>query len=213
MSALKSTLSVFLLICFLSCSVSEDPQSLQPITVHPGDNVTLPCKAPNNTVIRAVEWIRSEPDRLIFFKRDGRLNTADQDPSYVNRVQLKDDEMKNGELSLILNNVNSNDGGTYECLYVEERGYDQIKLSSFVQLNFEEGDSEWKIHKRGHLGVILTVTLIVSALVGFMIFKKLKGRSENKSDLPVDDPDVLQQLQENENSQKNITNNISDTQM
>ncbi|CAK6978869.1 coxsackievirus and adenovirus receptor-like [Scomber scombrus] len=64
--------------------------------------------------------------------------TADQDPSYENRVQLKDDEMKNGELSLILKNVNSNDGGRYECRYKGEGGDVQIKLISIVILNAED---------------------------------------------------------------------------
>ena len=92
------------------------------IIADPGDDVTLPCKAPNNIIISAVQWIRFDPERYVYLKSDGYLNTAYQDPSYVNRVQLKDDEMKNGELSLILKNVNNNDEGTYECRYVEEAG-------------------------------------------------------------------------------------------
>ncbi|XP_062301192.1 uncharacterized protein LOC134006122 [Scomber scombrus] len=164
----------------------------QPIKVHHGQTVTLSCRAPSNVPIAAVEWIRSNLQRHVYLKEDGYLNTANQDPSYVNRVQLRDDEMKNGELSLILRNVNSNDEGTYECRYLEmgegcwETG-DRIKL---IVLNVRDGDAEDGKHSgrddlsvivpdlymHGHLGVILPVTLIVSGLVGFVIYKKLKGR-------------------------------------
>ncbi|CAK6984848.1 titin-like%2C partial, partial [Scomber scombrus] len=135
-----------------------------PITAQPGQTVTLPCRAPNVT-IAAVEWIRSDLEKRVYFKSDGHLNTADQDPSYVNRVQLEDDEMKNGELSLILKNVNSNDGGTYVCRYVEKTGRrrkrsDQMKVITSVQLKVKDGDAEGGKDKHQHLGVILPVTLI-----------------------------------------------------
>ncbi|CAK6978874.1 titin-like%2C partial [Scomber scombrus] len=191
MSASKSTLSVFLLICFLSCSVSEDPQE-QPITVQRGDDVVLPCEAPNNVNIAVVTWTRSNPEKHVYMKIDGHLETEDQDPSYVNRVQLMDDEMKNGELSLILENVNNNDVGTYYCYYKEGTGRSaKKKFSSIVYLIVEDG--------RILLELILAATLIPAALVvagivGFVIYKKRKGRSENNPDLPDDDPEVLQQL-------------------
>ncbi|XP_062301335.1 putative selection and upkeep of intraepithelial T-cells protein 1 homolog [Scomber scombrus] len=102
----------------------NDPQNqlIKEITAEPGDDVTLSCRAPNNVNITIVEWSRSNPEKQVYLKRDGHVVTADQDPSYVNRVQLKDDKMKNGELSLILKNVSSNDEGRYECLYKEKTG-------------------------------------------------------------------------------------------
>ncbi|XP_062301237.1 selection and upkeep of intraepithelial T-cells protein 7-like [Scomber scombrus] len=102
-------------VLFLFSCLLQSASAGKMIVLRPGDDVTLPCEAPNSVTITAVEWIRSDLDRLVYLKTDGHMVTANQDPSYVNRVQLKDDEMKNGELSLILENVNSNDGGTYEC--------------------------------------------------------------------------------------------------
>ncbi|CAK6981145.1 titin-like%2C partial, partial [Scomber scombrus] len=185
------------------------------ILVECGGTITMPCRAPRNAFIRDVEWIRSDPDRHVYHQRSKRLVTEDQDPSYVNRVQLEDVEMKNGDLSLILKNVSSNDEGRYECRYKEIKGRrkraafddEPITIVYLKVTGPTDGDAEsGKLSDRGDSSVILPVTLIaalvaVVGLVGFVIFKKLKGRSENNRDLPDDDPDVLQQLQENENSQ------------
>ncbi|CAK6980256.1 titin-like%2C partial [Scomber scombrus] len=105
----------------LFCTTNQEAQR-QLIAARPGDNVTLPCEVSNYFTISAVEWIRSDLQRCVYLKSYWYPVTADQDPSYVNRVQLKDDGMRNGELSLILKNVNKNDEGTYECRYVEWRG-------------------------------------------------------------------------------------------
>ncbi|CAK6982900.1 selection and upkeep of intraepithelial T-cells protein 7-like [Scomber scombrus] len=198
--------ALFLFFCLLQ-SASADPQTHN-VTAHPGQTANLPCKAPKNVNILIVEWIRSDPDakKCVVLYRDGHIVKADQDPSYENRVQLKFYKMESGNLSLILENVTSKDEGTYKCLYVEERGGRRKRSaidgepSSIIQLKVTgptDGDSEGGKHKEDekdkhqHLGVILPVPVIaVVGLVGFA-FKKRKGRSENKSDLPVDDPDVL----------------------
>uniref|UniRef100_A0A7N5ZUH9 Ig-like domain-containing protein n=1 Tax=Anabas testudineus TaxID=64144 RepID=A0A7N5ZUH9_ANATE len=70
---------------------------------------------PVNTTMILVEWTR--PDLLspeyIFLYRDGSSYTSFQHPSFVGRVELKDKQMK--DVSLILRNVSSLDGGVYEC--------------------------------------------------------------------------------------------------
>ncbi|KAK2812490.1 hypothetical protein Q5P01_000018, partial [Channa striata] len=86
------------------------------ITVYPGDTVTLPCTAPNSTNITAVEWIRPdlEPE-YVFVHQNLHFNMSQQHPSFENRVELKDSEMKDGDVSLILKNVTSCDMGRYFC--------------------------------------------------------------------------------------------------
>lgn len=93
-------------------------QQTQHKTAHPGDTVTLSCHAPKPS-IAAVEWTRTDLEKYVYFQRGRRPLTQDQDPHYVDRVELHNPEMKNGDLSLTLKTVNSNDSGRYECRYKE----------------------------------------------------------------------------------------------
>ncbi|XP_078137875.1 CD226 antigen-like [Centroberyx gerrardi] len=96
--------------------VVSSSHGLQNLTAHPGDNVTLECRAPSNVSIIMLRWSRPdlEPE-YVFFYRDELPDPTHQNPSFAGRVELLDREMKNGDLSLTLKNVNRNDTGTYKC--------------------------------------------------------------------------------------------------
>ncbi|CAI5660394.1 unnamed protein product [Oreochromis niloticus] len=105
-------------ICWASLSVSLvgfTCAGLKSITAESGQDVTLTCGAPNNNII-VVEWSRTDlqPDYVLLY-RDERFVPDNQHPSYKNRVDLQDRQMKDGDVSLILKNVTSADNGTYEC--------------------------------------------------------------------------------------------------
>ncbi|XP_078101705.1 coxsackievirus and adenovirus receptor-like [Sander vitreus] len=102
------------------------------VVVNPGDDVILPCQAADSS-IRAVEWTRPdlEPDTVLYY-RDGRLTPDDQHPSFKDRVELVDRDLKDGDASLILKNVRSIDAGTYECRVKTDT--DQIRLIRTVRL-------------------------------------------------------------------------------
>ncbi|XP_026019085.1 uncharacterized protein LOC113019544 [Astatotilapia calliptera] len=82
-----------------------------------GQNVTLPCRARDNNIpIIVVEWSRADLGKeSVLMYRDKQLDPDHQHPSFKNRVDLQDRQMKDGDVSLILKNVTINDTGTYEC--------------------------------------------------------------------------------------------------
>uniref|UniRef100_A0A3P8QPA3 Ig-like domain-containing protein n=1 Tax=Astatotilapia calliptera TaxID=8154 RepID=A0A3P8QPA3_ASTCA len=70
----------------------------------------------NNIPIIVVEWSRADLGKeSVLMYRDKQLDPDHQHPSFKNRVDLQDRQMKDGDVSLILKNVTINDTGTYEC--------------------------------------------------------------------------------------------------
>ncbi|CAI5669700.1 unnamed protein product [Oreochromis niloticus] len=85
------------------------------ITAESGQDVTLTCRAPNNNI------------------------RHDQHPSFKNRVDLQDRQMKDGDVSLILKDVTINNAETYECaVYMEETH--SWELISIIYLRVSPGD-------------------------------------------------------------------------
>ncbi|XP_054863436.1 ICOS ligand-like [Amphiprion ocellaris] len=91
--------------------------ALTNMTTYVGENVTLPCQVPDNyKPFTGLECRRSPQNpKFVFVFRNKRFNQHDQDPSYKNRVDVQDKEMKDGNVSLILMNVTMEDNGEYEC--------------------------------------------------------------------------------------------------
>ncbi|XP_042073094.1 programmed cell death 1 ligand 1-like [Haplochromis burtoni] len=115
MSAVTASLcSTLMFVLF----VSADQKT---ITAESGQDVTLTCRAANNNII-VLEWSRADlGDEYVLLYRDGRFEPDDQHPSFKNRVDLQDRQMKDGDVSLILKDVTINDAGTYECrVFMEE---------------------------------------------------------------------------------------------
>uniref|UniRef100_A0AAZ1XZR5 B30.2/SPRY domain-containing protein n=1 Tax=Oreochromis aureus TaxID=47969 RepID=A0AAZ1XZR5_OREAU len=83
-----------------------------------GQNVTLTCRAANNNTI-VVEWSRADLDEYVLLYRDEGSVLEEQHPSFKNRVDLQDRQMKDGDVSLILKDVMINDTGTYECRVIQ----------------------------------------------------------------------------------------------
>ncbi|KAL4008571.1 hypothetical protein ACER0C_002423 [Sarotherodon galilaeus] len=104
------------------------------ITAESGQDVTLTCRAPNNN-IRAVYWTRADllPEHVLLYQ-DGQFDREDQHPSFKNRVDLQDRQMKDGDVSLILKDVMMNDAGTYQCLGFMAETH-SLKLISLIYLS------------------------------------------------------------------------------
>nr|XP_024655144.1 butyrophilin subfamily 1 member A1-like [Maylandia zebra] len=101
-----------LFVCVVDLASSEQTT----ITAESGQNVTLTCGAPSDKTIRAVKWSRADlGDEYVLLYRDEQFDPDEQHPSFKNRVDLQDRQMKDGDASLILKDVTTADGGSYKC--------------------------------------------------------------------------------------------------
>ncbi|CAI5669712.1 unnamed protein product [Oreochromis niloticus] len=199
MSAVTASLcSTLMFVLF----VSADQEI---ITAKSGQNVTLTCRAPNNN-ITAVKWNRTDlVDKHVLFYQDGHSDSTHQHPSFKNRVDLQDTQMKDGDVSVILKDVTINDTGTYEC-----RGYigETWKLINSTNLHVvppgptgghtEDGGKTDRIKEGGgkedeHVGVAVSAAFLCAALllvfgvVRFWIKRRLQSKT-------YDDPEITQPL-------------------
>lgn len=109
------------------------------IATKSGQNVILPCQNPTYK-IKAVRWSRVdlEPEYQIFYRAEQFLpNNQNESSKYL--VALHERQIKDGDVSLILNNVNTADNGTYVCcVFTEEtRSWKSI---SIIDLNVPPGE-------------------------------------------------------------------------
>ncbi|KAF3698208.1 Coxsackievirus and adenovirus receptor -like protein [Channa argus] len=183
---------MLLLLAFLLISwVFDSFQELNTIKVKPGQNVLLQCHAPKHAIITLLQWVRPDLDSegYVFFYRDRHLYDNYQHPSFVNRVELRDPGMKDGDVSVMLKNVNTTDTGTYQCyvsvskpsrhkraspdfsktieLVVEDLGYvESPHAGQTAGLSRDGGDM------RGHAALILPFAGVI--VVGVWVFLKYK---------------------------------------
>ncbi|CAI5659985.1 unnamed protein product [Oreochromis niloticus] len=153
------------------------------ITAESGQKkVTLPCRAPNNN-IRSVEWSRADlGDKYVLLYKDKRFEPDNQHPSFKNRVDLQDRQMKDGDVSLILKNVTINDSGTYKCqVFMSGKNLQNNNPISIIHLHVDPPGQTGGHTEDGSVGLIVglsvSAVLLVAAVVGFLIYRK---REKNK---------------------------------
>ncbi|KAM4564716.1 uncharacterized protein V3H82_013792 isoform 1-T2 [Fundulus diaphanus] len=162
----------------LSISVQKN------IRAEPGQNVSLPCQIPSKKPDVFVKWTRPdlEPEYVFLF-RDDQLDPELQNPSYQNRVDLQDRQMKDGDVSLVLENVMPNDRGTYECrVFQREANRRKRRSLTFDPIavivldvapppeNMEGRTEDGSSHQRA--GLIALPVLIITVAVGLVVIKK-----------------------------------------
>ncbi|XP_051800560.1 ICOS ligand-like isoform X1 [Acanthochromis polyacanthus] len=164
----KKTVELLGLLIVFTFTHSSNAQTN--ITADLGQDVILPCTVPNNK-ITAAEWRRSDQDpEYVLFYRDGHLDPDSQHPSYQNRVDLQDKEMKDGDVSLILKNVTMEDNGTFECWVHQGRKKELISTINLevVEPGDQDGDTGDGGNKDGVL-VIFSPPLVTAVMFMFVI--------------------------------------------
>ncbi|MEQ2272349.1 hypothetical protein XENORESO_019646 [Xenotaenia resolanae] len=117
MDSLATFSLVSVLINFIS-PVSTDQRN---ITAKAGQDIILPCRAPDSKPVIAVEWTRTDlGSEYVLLYRNDQISLENQHPSYKNRVDLHEGQMKDGDVSLALKNVTTDDRGTYECRFFQK---------------------------------------------------------------------------------------------
>ncbi|XP_047444300.1 coxsackievirus and adenovirus receptor-like [Mugil cephalus] len=192
--------SLFLCWTLLSvCQMVSSSAEPRIITAESGQTVSLPCKALKNGPVTVVDWSRTDvqPEKCLFLYRGDRLCTDNQYPSYKDRVDLQDRQMKDGDVSLILNNVTTDDSGTYTChvqTKTKRRKRDADPITT-IKLHIDPGHTSG--HKedggdkeglsRGHPGLIVggvVVSLVVAVFLITVRNRKKKSSPPSSSSSP-----------------------------
>ncbi|XP_039464065.1 uncharacterized protein LOC120437557 [Oreochromis aureus] len=180
-----------------------DPPDQTNITAEVGqENFTLTCRAPKNKTIRAVKWSRADlGSEYVLLYRNKHFVPDDQHPSFENRVDLQDKQMKDGDVSLILKDVTINDTGTYKCGVIQTgTGLELINSTNLIVVppgqtggDTEDGGKEDGDTEDGSVGLIVGLIvfalLVVVAAAGFLIYRK---HEKTKSQDPYQPPAELQ---------------------
>ncbi|XP_039463722.1 uncharacterized protein LOC120437065 [Oreochromis aureus] len=205
-----------ILFLFLISELTALQQDLQ---VRVADDVTLQCQISTDEIISVLKWSRADlnTDGYVYFYRNKRSYENYQHPSFHGRVKLRDPEMKDGDVSLILKNVTFNDTGIYEC-HVAVRNPGRSKrvhteISHFINLTvtaethesvlekqvMEKGDGDGNMHDAERVGaptqqaiipvvVVVVVAAVVVVAVGFVIHRRTcQHRKERPVKLPTED--------------------------
>ncbi|XP_039462508.1 V-set and immunoglobulin domain-containing protein 8-like [Oreochromis aureus] len=163
-------LSAYLLGC-----TSQDQKN---ITAESGQDVILTCRAPNYTN-QNFKWSRADlGDEYVLLYRDEVFVPEHQHPSFKNRVDLQDKQMKDGDVSLILKDVTPADSGTYKChVNMKTNRSKRANLDtdpiSIITLSVDPPGSVGLI-----VGVVVAAALVVAAVAGFVIYRNHKKAKE-----------------------------------
>ncbi|CAI5660232.1 unnamed protein product [Oreochromis niloticus] len=170
------------------------PVDLVNITAETGQNVNLSCRANNNNLVTFLEWSKNGLRKgYLLLYRDERFDLENQHPSFKNRVDLQDRQMKDGDVSLILKNVTLDDRGRYECrvetkINRRKRANQDDDPVIVISLNvvppgqtgghtedgrMKERGSE-KIGRHSSVGVAVSAVLLLGGIVVFLIYRKHK---------------------------------------
>ncbi|XP_030609994.1 butyrophilin-like protein 2 [Archocentrus centrarchus] len=114
----RSFFCVFLLAVVLSsCTGKMSVDTAQKIVASVGETVLLPCNTTIKGDVPTVEWTKEGLfPSIVFLYRDGCETFEMKNRVFQYRTNLIRHELHHGNLSLVISNVQPNDGGKYQCV-------------------------------------------------------------------------------------------------
>ncbi|XP_017165931.1 myelin-oligodendrocyte glycoprotein-like [Poecilia reticulata] len=188
---------MFYLLCFVFEAIliegylcpSGQPGQLEAFT---GGNVVLPCSLnihPSDDV-QTVEWtklVAGQKPVVVFLYRHGCETFEMKDPDFEYRTSLIMREVKNGNVSLRISGVKPSDGGTYQCLTIQNDGRRQEAKVELVVAPGEESTTTT---------ILICVALAVSHLFNLLLMLYLlvtTKRTNSDGEKPSEQKDKLDQ--------------------
>ncbi|NWI97626.1 VTCN1 inhibitor, partial [Pitta sordida] len=100
-----------------------------------GQTVVLPCNTtpPGELISTSKLYWQIGEETMVHFFKNGKDSLGTQDKRYRGRTSLFLDQMKHGNLSLKITNVQLQDAVEYTCIYKESTGYPTKKF--YIKLN------------------------------------------------------------------------------
>ncbi|KAK2862838.1 hypothetical protein Q5P01_002371 [Channa striata] len=110
-----------------------DNGELEKILAIDGETVILPCHIPVKHDMPTVEWSKEGlSPNIVFLYRDGCETFEMKNPHFRYRTNLILNKLKNGDISLIISNVNLKDAGIYHCVILRGKNPEVIKTLELV---------------------------------------------------------------------------------
>ncbi|XP_014859277.1 PREDICTED: programmed cell death 1 ligand 1-like isoform X2 [Poecilia mexicana] len=166
------TASLLLLSVVFMQFVSAADQNNATIKAEPGENVILTCKDPDQGNIKIAEWKRTDlGTEYVLLYKDNQLDPDAQHPSYRDRVDLLLNQLRKGDVSLLLKDTTTNDSGTYECRIDTEKHVGELISTISLQVSPPEQFPFWAI-----VLLVLLVLLVLAAAAGVSVYFWLRWK-------------------------------------
>ncbi|XP_031591153.1 butyrophilin subfamily 2 member A1-like [Oreochromis aureus] len=127
---------LLLLAAVLSSSCcTEKPSAIvvPKIVAFAGETVLLPCNITPSGDVPTVEWSREGlPPDIAFLYRDGCETFEMKNPVFRYRTNLIRHELHNGNLSMVISNLQISDSGKYQCAIIRKKKKVITTLELFV---------------------------------------------------------------------------------